>query len=156
MAQYLIDRIERQENIEVLAHSVVEELDGGGHLEQVAIRDLVTGSRRVLSASALYVLIGGEPRTQCLGGSLEVDDKGYIVTGTDLVSGTRDEASWNRLGRDQYLLETSLPGIFAAGDVRRGSVKRVTSAVGEGSMAVRFASEFIGRRPGAVSIPTKS
>lgn len=155
MAQYLIDRVERQENIEVLTHSVVEALDGERRLEQVAVRDLVTGSRRVLSASALYVLIGGEPRTQCLGGSLQIDDKGYIVTGAELVPRARELGPWVRMGRDPYLLETSLPGVFAAGDVRRGSVKRVTSAVGEGSMAVRFASEFIGRRSGAVAISAK-
>ena len=156
MAQYLVDRIERQPNIAVLAHSVVEALDGEGLLEQVVIRDLVTSSRRVLSASALYVLIGGEPRTQCLGGSIEVDDKGYVVTGPDLAAGTRDRAPWDRLRRDPYLLETSLPGVFAAGDVRRGSAKRVTSAVGEGSMAVRFVSEFLGRGLAAAAVPAAS
>jgi thioredoxin reductase (NADPH) len=152
MAQYLVDRIERQANIEVLAHSVVDALEGEGHLEQIVIRDLVTSSRRVLNAAALYVLIGGEPHTQCLGDSLEVDDKGYVVTGTDLATGTRDQAPWDRLRRDPYLLETSLPGVFAAGDVRRGSVKRVSSAVGEGSMAVRFVSEFLGPRLGAAAV----
>jgi thioredoxin reductase (NADPH) len=156
MAQYLVDRIERQTNIEVLAHSVLEALEGEGRLEQVVIRDLVTSSRRVLSATALYVLIGGEPHTKCLGGSLEIDAKGYIVTGTDLAAGTLDHAPWDRLRRDPYLLETSLPGVFAAGDVRRGSVKRVTSAVGEGSMAVRFVSEFLGRRIGAGAVPEVS
>jgi thioredoxin reductase (NADPH) len=156
MAQYLLDRIEREANIEVLAHSVVEALDGGGRLEQVVIMDLVTSSRHVLSASALYVLIGGEPHTQCLGGSLEVDGKGYVVTGPDLAAGTRDQAPWDRLHRDPYLLETSLPGVFAAGDVRRGSVKRVASAVGEGSMAVRFVSEYLGRRSGGAAVPAVS
>ena len=153
MAQYLVDRIDRQANIEVLAHSVLEALDGEDRLERVFIRDLVSSSRRVLSAGALYVLIGGEPHTQCLGGSLEVDDKGYVVTGPDLTVGTGEQWPWDRLGRDPYLLETSLPGVFAAGDVRRGSVKRVTSAVGEGSMAVRFASEFLGRRLGVAAVP---
>jgi thioredoxin reductase (NADPH) len=156
MAHYLVDRIERQANIEVLAHSIVDALDGEAWLEQVVIRDLVTSSRRVLDASALYVLIGGEPHTKCLGGSLDVDDKGYVVTGTDLAGSTRDQAPWERLRRDPYLLETSLPGVFAAGDVRRGSVKRVTSAVGEGSMAVRFVSEFLGRRAGAAAVQVVS
>jgi thioredoxin reductase (NADPH) len=156
MAHYLVDRIERQSNIEVLVHSVVEAVDGEGRLEQVVIRDLVTTSHRILNASALYVLIGGEPHTKCLGGSLEIDDKGYVATGADLAAGTRDVAPWDRLRREPYLLETSLPGVFAAGDVRRGSVKRVTSAVGEGSMAVRFVSEFLGRRIGAVTGSTVS
>ena len=156
MAHYLVDRIEREANIEVLTRSVVETLEGESRLEQVVIRDLVSSSCRVLKSSALYVLIGGEPHTQCLGGSVEVDDKGYVVTGTDLTAGTHDQPPWDRLRRDPYLLETSLPGVFAAGDVRHGSVKRVSSAVGEGSMAVRFVSEFLGRRLGTAAVPAVS
>jgi thioredoxin reductase (NADPH) len=146
MSQYLIDRINQRSNIQVRFRSVVEELHGGARLERIVIKNRNSDSREVVEAAALFVLIGAEPHTGFVGGSIELDEHGFIVTGKDLSPTVSLQPRWNSLRRDAYLLETSLPGVFAAGDVRAGSVKRVASAVGEGSMAVRFASEHLGRR----------
>jgi thioredoxin reductase (NADPH) len=151
MSQYLIDRINARSNVEVLFHSVVEELHGGGRLERVVIKDRNTESRDTVKASALFVLVGAEPHTGFVGGSIELDENRFIVTGKELSRTVGKQQRWNSLGRDAYLLETSLPGVFAAGDVRAGSVKRVASAVGEGSMAIRFASEHLGRRSASLT-----
>ncbi len=151
MSQYLIDRIARHPGIEVISRSAVRQLAGAGRLERVVVEDLTTSTRRTLVASALFVLIGAEPHTQWLAGSIELDDHGFIVTGPDLSGQVHHRPAGEKLGRDPYLLETSLPGVFAAGDVRSGSVKRAASAVGEGSIAVRFVSEHLGRRTGLVS-----
>src|SRR5262249_51468084 len=93
-------------------------------------------------------LIGAEAHTQWLAETIELDSHGFIVTGPDLSGQTRNASDWEELGRDPYLLETSLPGVFAVGDVRSRSIKRVASAVGEGSIAIRFASEHLSRRGG--------
>jgi thioredoxin reductase (NADPH) len=154
MSQYLLDRIEQQPNIEVLTQSVVREASGDTRLERVLVEDLATGSRHTVAASALFVLIGAEPHTQWLKGTVDMDSHGFIVTGPALAQRTRRGPRWTALDRDPYLLETSLPGIFAAGDVRSDSVKRVAAAVGEGSIAVRFVSEFLGRRAGVAAPPS--
>ena len=120
------------------------------------VEDLTTSARYTLTASALFVLIGAEPHTQWLAGSVELDRHGFVVTGPELPGQIRHGAAWEEHGRDPYLLETSLPGVFAAGDVRSGSVKRVASAVGEGSIAVRFVSEHLGRRGGLVAAESPS
>ncbi|HYB88066.1 MAG TPA: FAD-dependent oxidoreductase [Streptosporangiaceae bacterium] len=162
MSQYLIDRVAERPGIEVISRSAVRQLDGADRLEGVVVEDLTTSARHTLAASALFVLIGAKPHTKWLAGLIELDSNGYLVTGPDLSgsshsrprwqkhltgpSGTR--LIWEQLGRDPYLLETSAPGVFAAGDVRSGSVKRVASAVGEGSIAVRFVTEHLGRRAG--------
>jgi thioredoxin reductase (NADPH) len=146
MSQYLIDRIGDHAEIEVLPHSAVEQLDGTLRLEQVVVKDIVTGTHRTLTASALFVLIGAEPHTQWLGSSVGLDRAGFILTGSALGPQTEHQSRGGAMNRSAYLLETSLPGVFAAGDVRSGSVKRVASAVGEGSIAARFASEHLGRR----------
>jgi thioredoxin reductase (NADPH) len=146
MSQYLVDRVARQSDIEVLSHSVVRQLDGAGRLERVVVEDLTKSSQQTVDASALFVLIGAEPHTQWLAGSIELDSKGFILTGTEVGPPRRDRTQGTTLGREPYLLETSLPGVFAAGDVRSGSVKRVASGVGEGSIAIRFVSEYLGRR----------
>ena len=146
MSRYLIDRVTGHPGIEVITHSAVRRLDGGVRLERVVIEDLATSTRRTLTASALFVLIGAEPYTQWLAGSVELDRNGFVVTGPDLSLSAR--AARARPNRDAYLLETSMPGVFAVGDVRSGSVKRVASAVGEGSIAIRFVSEHLGRRAG--------
>ena len=148
MSQYLLDRIAWQPGIQVRYHSAVRQLDGASRLEQVIVEDLITATRYTLAAAALLVLIGAEPHTRWLAESIELDSHGFIVTGPDLSQQARRRRAWHKLTRDPYLLETSLPGVFAAGDVRAGSVKRVASAVGEGSIAIRFVSEHLGRRAG--------
>ena len=155
MSQYLLDRVTRHPAITIMSHSAVRAADGTGQLERVTVEDLTTSARRTLPTAALFVMIGAEPHTQWLAGSIELDSHGFIVTGPDLSGKTRSTPAWGKLGRDPYLLETSLPGVFAAGDVRSNSVKRVASAVGEGSIAIRLASEHLARRddPAATSPP---
>jgi thioredoxin reductase (NADPH) len=158
MSQYLIDRIAPHPAIAILPRSEVREVEGAGRLEGVVVEDLITSTRRTIAAAALFVLIGAEAHTQWLAESIQLDRHGFIVTGPDLSGQARNAAAWGRLGRDPYLLEASLPGVFAAGDVRSGSAKRVAAAVGEGSMAIRFATEHLGRRAdlaaaGAVARP---
>jgi thioredoxin reductase (NADPH) len=146
MSQYLMDRIAQQPAITMMFRCAVREVDGAGRLERVVIEDLTTSVRRTLPAAALFVLIGADAHTQWLAESIELDTHGFIVTGPDLSEQARRAPAWEKLRRDPYLLETSLPGVFAVGDVRSRSVKRVASAVGEGSIAIRFASEHISRR----------
>ena len=152
MSQYLIDRIAGHPAITVMFRSAVREADGTGRLERVVVEDLTTSTRRTLAATALFVLIGAEAHTQWLAESIELDSHGFIVTGPDLSGQARNAPAWEKLGRDPYLLETSLPGVFAAGDVRSNSVKRVASAVGEGSIAIRLASEHLSRRAGPAAV----
>jgi thioredoxin reductase (NADPH) len=134
MSHYLIEQIERTPNISVQSHMTVAEVIGTDHVEGVVLRDAVTGECHSAPAGALFVFIGALPRTEWLNGAIERDERGFILTGTDLTSGGKT-STWS-LERDPYLLETSVPGVFAAGDVRHGSGKRVATAVGEGSMAV--------------------
>jgi thioredoxin reductase (NADPH) len=148
MSQYLIDRIARQPAITIMSRSAVREVDGAGRLEHVIVEDLTTSARQTLAAAALFVLIGADAHTQWLAGSIELDSHDFIVTGPDLSTEARNAPAWQKLGRDPYLVESSLPAVFAVGDVRSGSIKRVASAVGEGSIAIRFATEHLGHRGG--------
>jgi thioredoxin reductase (NADPH) len=150
MSQYLIDRISGQAAITIMPHCAVREVDGAARIERVVVEDLTTSVQQTLVASALFVLMGAEPHTGWLAASIDLDDQGFVVTGPDLSDHVRDASAWQKIGRDPYLLETSLPGVLAVGDVRSGSVKRVASAVGEGSIAVRLASEHLNRRGGRV------
>jgi thioredoxin reductase (NADPH) len=134
----------------------VRDLDGSQWLERVEVEDLTSGTREALPAAALVVLVGAEPHTEWLTGSVLLDDGGYLVTGSALGPDTRHRSPWTGRDHDPYLLETSAPGVFAVGDVRSGSVKRAAAAVGEGSIAVRFVSEYLGRRAGfAASTPAR-
>ena len=137
MSRYLGDRIERNPGIEVLLHTEVRELVGDRVLEALIVENNQTGERRRLEARDLFVFIGAEPHTRWLGDALALDDRGYILTGRNATRSTGNGAP-QELGHELYLLETSRPGVFAAGDVRSGSIKRVASAVGEGAIAVRF------------------
>lgn len=134
MSHYLVEQIERTPNITVQVHTTVAEVIGGDHVEGLVLRDSVTGKCRSVPAGALFVFIGALPRTEWLDGAIARDERGFILTGTDLVADGRPK-TWP-LERDPFLLETSIPGVFAAGDVRHGSGKRVATAVGEGAMAV--------------------
>ncbi|MGZ6867991.1 MAG: FAD-dependent oxidoreductase [Blastococcus sp.] len=137
MSRYLADRVERHPNIDVLLGSEVRELVGDERLEEVGVEDNRTGERHSVEARDVFVFIGAEPHTGWLGGSVASDDRGYLLTGPNL---RRDELP---AGHRPYLLETSLPGVFAVGDVRFGSTKRIASAVGEGAMAVRLTHEHL-------------
>jgi thioredoxin reductase (NADPH) len=141
MSRYLADRIARDLRIEVRLHTVVEELEGAlGRLEAVVVRDTTTGARDRLPARDVLVFIGGDPSTSWLPDSVAVDAGGYVVTGPQARCPGRPEEESSTA---PLMLETSLPGVFAAGDVRSGSVKRVASAVGEGAMAVRLVHEHL-------------
>ena len=143
MSRYLVDRVLRAENVELLANTEVRELVGEDHLEGVVIEDNRSGARRNLGARNLFVFIGAEANTGWLRGAVELDERGFVLTGGDLDGSALDGDAWEELSREPYLLETSLPGVFAAGDVRSGSIKRVASAVGEGSMAVRLVHQHL-------------
>ena len=141
MSRYLADRIERDPRVRVLLHTEVRELVGDRKLEAVVVEDLDTGERRRLAVRDLFVFVGAEPATDWLAGSLARDAGGYLLTGAAArAAGAGDFAD---LGREPLLLETSAPGVFAAGDVRSGAVKRVAAAVGDGSMAVRLVHEHL-------------
>jgi thioredoxin reductase (NADPH) len=143
MSRYLVDRIENLENVSLHMGMAITALDGDGHLGAVHARN--GGEERVFPTSALFLFIGADPNTAWLKGCVELDAKGFVLTGGSLSPATRELERWRDAGRAPFLLETNLPGVFAAGDVRSGSVKRVASAVGEGSMSVTFVHAHIQR-----------
>jgi thioredoxin reductase (NADPH) len=142
MSQYLIDQIKKTPNIQVETHSQVVEVHGDGHLESVSIHCGTSGQTETVPTNMLSIFIGAEPNTDWLAGVVERDERGFILTGADLVRDGKRPTAWP-LARDPYWPETSVPGIFAAGDVRHGSVKRVASGVGEGSIAVQFTHQYL-------------
>ena len=143
MSRYLVDRITSAGNVELLANTQIRELMGEDRLEGVVVEDNRSGARRTLGARTLFFFIGAEANTGWLKGAVELDERGFILTGKALDNSALEGNIWEGFSREPYLLETSLPGVFAAGDVRSGSIKRVTSAVGEGSMAVRFVNQYL-------------
>src|SRR5215207_1956475 len=145
MSQYLIEQLAAIENVHVHTCTTVAEAHGADHLEQVTLRDAQSGELCTYDASHLFVFIGGEPRTHWLDGVLVRDDRGFIPTGPGLLDDGRRPHGWS-LDRDPYFLESSVPGVFVAGDVRAESVKRVASAVGEGAMAVTLVHRYLGER----------
>jgi thioredoxin reductase (NADPH) len=145
MSHYLIEQLAAIDNVHVHTCTVVAEAHGTDHLEEVTLEDTRTGEPSVHPAGHLFVFIGGEPRTHWLDGVLARDDKGFIPTGPNLIEDGRRPHGWT-LDRDPYFLESSLPGVFVAGDVRAESVKRVASAVGEGAMAVTLVHRYLGER----------
>jgi thioredoxin reductase (NADPH) len=134
MSRYLVDQIERNDSVKVCLHSEVVELDGERELKTITVADNRSGERTTVPAKALFIFIGASPHTEWLDGQLATDDAGFLMTGREVQGG--DLAEYN--GDRPLFLETSRPGIFAVGDVHSGSIKRVASAVGEGSMAVRL------------------
>jgi thioredoxin reductase (NADPH) len=141
MSRYLADRLGRVPNIGILRRTEVRELVGDRTLDAIVVEDVETGERRRLDARALFVFIGADPHTEWLRGTLLLDDRGYVVTGLAAADHERTAP---------LALEASLPGVFAAGDVRRGSTKRMASAVGEGSMAVRLIHEHLAHHHRAI------
>jgi thioredoxin reductase (NADPH) len=137
MSRYLIRRIEQNPKIELRTRTEVEAVEGEGHLERVTFREHPAGAPETRDIRHVFVMTGAVPSTQWLGGCLALDENGFVKTGPDLSREDLSAAGWP-LARPPHLLETSLPGVFAVGDVRSGNVKRVASAVGEGSIAVSF------------------
>jgi thioredoxin reductase (NADPH) len=146
MSDYLVQQIERAPNIAVRLHTEVVDGRGGRRLEGLSLRGKHSGATEDVPAAALFVMIGAEPRTEWLAGSIERDGRGYILTGHDLLRAGKPPPGWPH-PRPPLLLETSIPGVFAAGDVRYRSVKRVASAVGEGAVAVRLVHDYLSERP---------
>jgi thioredoxin reductase (NADPH) len=141
MSRYLVDRIRQIENIEVLLHTEAIQLHGNGHLQAVTIANHQTDKQHTIETPALFSFIGAEPCTQWLRGTLPLDDNGFVLTGDALQSVPSDTDAPRR--SSVHFLETGWPGVYAVGDVRSDSIKRVASAVGEGSMAVKLVHQFL-------------
>ncbi|MGA1988220.1 MAG: FAD-dependent oxidoreductase [Candidatus Sulfotelmatobacter sp.] len=144
MSQYLIDQIKETPNIQVWTHASIAEVHGDTHLEEISVLCTDTSKVERVPASSMFIFIGALPRTDWLAGTVERDERGFLLTGADLMQAGERPKGW-ALDRDPFLLETNVPGIFAVGDVRHGSVKRVASGVGEGSVAVQFIHQYLSK-----------
>ncbi|MFZ0800598.1 MAG: NAD(P)/FAD-dependent oxidoreductase, partial [Terriglobales bacterium] len=144
MSQYLIDQIKATPNIQLWTHASVAEAHGESHLEEMSVLCSDTNKVERVPASSMFIFIGALPRTDWLGDLVRRDERGFLVTGPDLMQDRQRPSGWT-LDRDPFLLETNVPGIFAVGDVRHGSVKRVASGVGEGSVAVQFIHQYLSK-----------
>ena len=145
MSQYLVDRIYAHPNIEVRLNSGITAVHGEDHVEAVTVYDQETGDEEMCPAAALFIFIGAIPRTDWLPDIVECDDRGFVLAGPDLIRNGRPPKAFWPLDRDPFLLESSVPGVFVVGDVRANSVKRVASAVGEGSISVQFVHRYLSR-----------
>jgi thioredoxin reductase (NADPH) len=144
MSQYLIDQIKDTHNIQLWTHASVSEVHGDTHLEEISVLCSDTDKIERVPASSMFIFIGALPRTEWLGDLVERDERGFLLTGSDLIRDGQRTKGWT-LDRDPFLLETNVPGIFAVGDVRHGSIKRVASGVGEGSVAVQFIHQYLSK-----------
>jgi thioredoxin reductase (NADPH) len=142
MSRYLIRRIEDNPRITLLTQTEIEALEGDTHLERVRWRSSATDATETCPIRHVFLMTGAVPNTVWLGGCLALDDNGFVKAGGDLTANELATARWP-LKRGPYLLETSIPGAFVVGDARAGSVKRVASAVGEGSIAVQLVHKFL-------------
>jgi len=142
MSRYLVDRIVETPNVEVLVNTTVAGVRGNGRLESVTVQDSVSGARRELAAAGMFIFIGTAPRTALVADVVQRDPQGFVLTGRDLMSDGNRPAGWTA-ARDPFPFETSVPGIFCAGDARLGSGKRVASAVGEGSATVSMIHQYL-------------
>jgi thioredoxin reductase (NADPH) len=146
MSQYLADEIESNARITVMTHTEIRELRGDRFLAAVVVEDTTTGSRTDLAVRALFVFIGAEPQSSWLTGVVQLDRYGFVLTGTD-VDGPPDQTTPHK---HRSILQTSQPGIFAAGDVRRGATRRVAAAMGEGAIAVALVNQYLANAGHAV------
>jgi len=144
MSHYLIEQIEKTPNIDVWTQTSVSAVHGDTRLTGITVQCAPSGETKELPASSLFIFIGALPRTEWLGNAVERDDRGFILSGPDLIHDGKKPSSWT-LSRDPSLLETSVPGIFVVGDVRHGSVKRVASGVGEGAVVVQFMHQYLAK-----------
>jgi len=144
MSQYLIDQIQETPNIQLWTHASVAEVHGDTHLEELSVLCSDTNKIERVPSTAMFIFIGAMPQTDWLGDLVERDERGFILTGPDLIWQGARPRGWT-LERDPFLLETNVPGLFAVGDVRHGSVKRVASGVGEGSVAVQFIHQYLSK-----------
>jgi thioredoxin reductase (NADPH) len=144
MSQYLIDQIKETPNIQLWSHASLSEVHGESHLEEISVLCSDTSKIERVPATSMFIFIGALPRTDWLGDAIERDDRGFILTGPDIMQGGQRPKGWAQ-DRDPFLLETNVPGVFAVGDVRHGSVKRVASGVGEGSVAVQFIHQYLSK-----------
>jgi thioredoxin reductase (NADPH) len=142
MSHYLIDQINQTKNISIISNSIVTEVKGNKSLECVILQDIATGQQKTREAGALFIFIGARPMTDWIKLSIFKNPKGFIETGRDMLKYDNMSRVW-KLKRDPYLLETCIPGIFSAGDVRAGAMNRVASAVGEGAMAIKLVHEYL-------------
>lgn len=142
MSQYLVDRIEETPNIHVWKNASVAEAIGDDHLEALRIRDTVSGEESTVSAGAIFIFIGAKPYTEWMADTIAVDPGGYVLTGPDMCQKLNGVPRWP-LQRDPFLLETNIPGVFVAGDLRHRSMKRIASATGEGAMAIHFVHQYL-------------
>jgi thioredoxin reductase (NADPH) len=141
MSDYLIKEIGRADNLEVRYNTEVVDGDGQAKLDRLVLRDTRSGTRRTVPAFALFVLIGAHPNTDWLPTEIHLDEKGFVLTGADV----SPRSPLPETFRPPYLLETSISGVFAAGDIRHGSEKRVAAAVGEGSTAIRLIHQHLNK-----------
>jgi thioredoxin reductase (NADPH) len=141
MSQYLVDRLRRLPNVEIRTHSTVSGVDGQHRLEEITIQNVKTGGTQRVRSDGLFVFIGATPRTEWLDNVVRRDQGGFILSGADVKCDLSQWPDWS-LDREPYWLETSMPGVFVAGDVRKGSVKRLTAAAGEGAMAIQLVHQY--------------
>ncbi len=144
MSYYLVEQICQTPNIKTRLRSSVVRVTGEDRCESITIADAVTGTEETVMASALFIFIGAQPRTDWLDGVVSRDERGFVLAGPDLMQNGKCPAGWKQ-DRDPFLLETSVPGVFVAGDVRHGSIKRVASGVGEGSIAISFIHQYLSK-----------
>ncbi len=142
MSQYLVDQINSTENIEVKLNTIVTAVHGDRQLESITVSDRQTGESEEIAAKAMFLFIGAVPHSDMVASVVECNRSGFILTGTDLLRNGAHSHEWT-LKRDPYMLETSVPGIFAVGDVRQGAVRRVATAVGQGAMAVGLVHQYL-------------
>lgn len=142
MSQYLVDQISETENIHVRPNTSVAEVDGKESLQTVTVEDSKSGERETLSGTSMFIFIGAEPFTEWLSGVVARDEKGFILAGPDLSRDGERPEGW-RPDREPYLMESSVPGIFVAGDVAKGSTKRIAYSVGGGAVAVQLVHQYL-------------